>query len=205
MKAMKQTIITTYKKIYAGHTDLIMCFVLIILVLFSSALPAQATPECQRLRSQAACISKFSNPPVHVNGAQMPRGNASWLVMVFQSVGWLSVFASHFLYGLANRGCSHASFNEWLLHFPASGLRNNNDGWLGNVGNNGYYWSAVPNNTNNGCNLNFNSGNVNPLNNNTRTYGFAVRAVSEFTAWHVDELTRKSAIIIYYHPLLLNQ
>ena len=62
MKAMKQTIITTYKKIYTGHTDLIMCFVLIILVLFSSALPAQATPECQRLRSQAACISKFSNP-----------------------------------------------------------------------------------------------------------------------------------------------
>ena len=120
---MKQTIITTYKKIYAGHTDLIMCFVLIILVLFSSALPAQATPECQRLRSQAACISKFSNPPVHVNGAQMPRGNASWLVMVFQSVGWLSVFASHFLYGLANRGCSHASFNEWLLHFPASQQR----------------------------------------------------------------------------------
>ena len=176
---MKQTIITTYKKIYAGHTDLIMCFVLIILVLFSSALPAQATPECQRLRSQAACISKFSNPPVHVNGAQMPRGNASWLVMVFQSVGWLSVFASHFLYGLANRGCSHASFNEWLLHFPASGLRLNDDGSLSYVGDGGYYWSAVPGGTDDGCRLAFGSGGVSPLSGSTRLYGFAVRAVSE--------------------------
>ena len=75
-----------------------------------------------------------------------------------------------------------APFNREVTLFPASGYRNNNDGSLNNVGNNGYYWSAVPNNTNNGCNLNFNSGNVNPQNNNNRSYGFSVRPVSEFTA-----------------------
>ena len=78
------------------------------------------------------------------------------------------------------------------INFPASGYRDNGGGSLGSVGGNGYFWSAVPNNTNNGCNLNFNSGNVNPLNNNNRTYGFAARPVSAFTAYRrgrdVDEL-----------------
>ena len=49
------------------------------------------------------------------------------------------------------------------------------------MGNNAYYWTAGPNNTNNGWNLNFNSGNVNPLNNNNRSNGFEVRAAQEFT------------------------
>ena len=65
------------------------------------------------------------------------------------------------------------------INFPASGLRFNGDGSLNNVGSNGFYWSAVPYNTNNGCYLSFNSGYVGPLGSNTRTYGFAVRAVSE--------------------------
>ena len=65
------------------------------------------------------------------------------------------------------------------INFPASGLRYGNDGSLGSVGNFGFYWSAVPYYTDNGCYLNFNSGYVNPLNNYTRSYGFAVRAVSE--------------------------
>ena len=65
------------------------------------------------------------------------------------------------------------------INFPASGLRNFNDGSLSFVGNIGYYWSAVPNFTGNGCGLNFGSGGVNPLDGSTRTYGFAVRAVSE--------------------------
>ena len=65
------------------------------------------------------------------------------------------------------------------INFPASGLRNGNDGSLSSVGNGGYYWSAVPSNTNNGCYLNFNSGNVYPLYDSARLYGFAVRAVSE--------------------------
>ena len=65
------------------------------------------------------------------------------------------------------------------INFPASGLRYNIDGSLDDVGNNGFFWSAVPNNTYNGCYLGFNSGGVNPLVSGTRPYGFAVRAVSE--------------------------
>ena len=65
------------------------------------------------------------------------------------------------------------------INFPASGLRYYNDGSLGYVGNIGYYWSAVPNTTNNGCDLNFRSGGVYPLDFVTRACGFAVRAVSE--------------------------
>ena len=65
------------------------------------------------------------------------------------------------------------------INFPASGLRSYFGGALVFVGFNGYYWSAVPRSTDNGCDLDFNSGYVNPLNYNARTYGFAVRAVSE--------------------------
>ena len=65
------------------------------------------------------------------------------------------------------------------INFPASGCRYYSVGSLNNVGNNGYYWSAVPYNTDNGCNLDFSSGDVYPLDYNTRSYGFAVRAVSE--------------------------
>ncbi|MGP1350881.1 MAG: fimbrillin family protein, partial [Hoylesella marshii] len=63
--------------------------------------------------------------------------------------------------------------------FPASGYRNNSVGSLNNVGNIGLYWSAVPYSTNNGCDLYFSSGGVNPLDNNTRSYGFAVRPVAD--------------------------
>ena len=65
------------------------------------------------------------------------------------------------------------------INFPASGLRYNNGGSLASVGSYGYFWSAVPDYTNFGCNLFFSSGYVYPLNHNARTYGFAVRAVSE--------------------------
>ena len=65
------------------------------------------------------------------------------------------------------------------INFPASGLRNDNDGSLNSVGSIGYYWSAVPHGTGNGCGLSFGSGNVYPLYYNARAYGFAVRAVSE--------------------------
>ena len=65
------------------------------------------------------------------------------------------------------------------ITFPASGLRSSNDGSLDVVGNNGFYWSAVPNDASSGCNLYFGSGSVDPLNSSSRTYGFAVRAVSE--------------------------
>ena len=65
------------------------------------------------------------------------------------------------------------------INFPASGYRNDNGGSLDNVGNNGYYWSAVPISTSNGCHLGFYSGNVDPLGSSSRTCGFSARPVSE--------------------------
>ena len=65
------------------------------------------------------------------------------------------------------------------INFPASGLRLFLDGSLDNVGSYGYCWSAVPLSTYYGCYLGFLSGFVSPLNGSSRTYGFAVRAVSE--------------------------
>lgn len=73
--------------------------------------------------------------------------------------------------GTARPGIHH----QWLL-IPAAGYRNNSNGSLNNVGSNGNYWSASPN-SGNGYNLNFNSSNVNPSNNNNRVNGFAVRCV----------------------------
>ena len=65
------------------------------------------------------------------------------------------------------------------INFPASGWRLSNDGSLGNVGIGGYYWSAVPSGVGFGCNLGFVSGVVYLLDGGARTYGFAVRPVSE--------------------------
>ena len=65
------------------------------------------------------------------------------------------------------------------INFPAAGYRYGSGGSLGNVGNSGYYWSAVPSNTYFGCYLGFGSGGVYPLNFNNRSYGFAARPVSE--------------------------
>ena len=65
------------------------------------------------------------------------------------------------------------------INFPASGFRSNNVGSLNYVGSIGFYWSAVPSYTYDGCVLNFHSGSVYPLDSSTRAFGFAVRAVSE--------------------------
>ena len=65
------------------------------------------------------------------------------------------------------------------INFPASGYRISSGGSLIYVGRAGFYWSAVPNNTSDGCDLNFDSGYVGPLYYNDRTCGFAARPVSE--------------------------
>ena len=62
---------------------------------------------------------------------------------------------------------------------PASGFRNDGDGSLGDVGYGGVYWSAVPSSTKYGCYLNFYWSFVNPRSNFNRSYGYAVRPVSE--------------------------
>ena len=65
------------------------------------------------------------------------------------------------------------------MFLPAVGNRNNSDGTLNNQGSNGNYWSATENNSTNGYNLNFNSTNSNPDNNNDKANGFSVRCVQE--------------------------
>ena len=65
------------------------------------------------------------------------------------------------------------------INFPAAGFRFYNDGSLYSVGYYGCYWSAFPDLTSYGCVLYFDSGDVFPLFYYARTYGFAVRAVSE--------------------------
>lgn len=67
------------------------------------------------------------------------------------------------------------SFKTRCSERAASGYRANDSGALTNVTGNGNYWSFAPNSQTNARNLNFNSGNVNPLNNNERSNGFAVR------------------------------
>ena len=61
----------------------------------------------------------------------------------------------------------------------ASGYRANDSGALTNVGSNGNYWTFAPNSQTNARNLNFSSGNVYPLNNSNRSYGFSVRPSRE--------------------------
>ena len=65
------------------------------------------------------------------------------------------------------------------INFPASGDRYYSDGSLGYVGDDGYYWSAVPYHTYHGCYLTFGSGGVHPLSGSNRPYGMAARPVSE--------------------------
>lgn len=72
------------------------------------------------------------------------------------------------------------SANGILFNRVASGYRANDSGALANMGGNGNYWSYAPNSQANARNLNFNSGNVNPLNNNNRSNGFSVRPCRAF-------------------------
>ena len=71
------------------------------------------------------------------------------------------------------------------MFFPASGRYNGTS--LENRGTNGYYWSASFNNSTNAYNLNFNSSNVNPQNNNNRYRGLTVRPVQ-----HSPEATNET-------------
>ncbi len=63
--------------------------------------------------------------------------------------------------------------------YPACGSRYYTTAAMSNVGTYGRYWSSTPNSETNGYNFNFNSGNVNPANNNNRSNGYSVRAVQE--------------------------
>lgn len=64
------------------------------------------------------------------------------------------------------------------IFLPASGQRNSSSGSLSYVGSYGYYWSASADDGNGGHYLYFNSG-IWYWDNDSRAYGFPVRAVSE--------------------------
>ena len=67
------------------------------------------------------------------------------------------------------------AFNNWRTQYAAAaGYRNRTSGALGNVGSNGNWWTFAPNSQTNARYLNFNSGNVNPLNTNNRANGYGV-------------------------------
>ena len=68
---------------------------------------------------------------------------------------------------------------DQTIWYPASGFRDYSDGSLSNVGYDGGYWSASPNNYN-ACLLYFNHfGYVDPSNGLNRAYGFSVRCLQE--------------------------
>ena len=65
------------------------------------------------------------------------------------------------------------------VFFPTCGFRVYNPGSLNVVSTYGYCWVSGPYNRNYGRYLNFDSGNVYPLNYAYRSYGFAVRSAEE--------------------------
>ena len=67
-----------------------------------------------------------------------------------------------------------------VISFLPGGYRNNNNGNFNNLGNNGNFWSATENNTNNAWNrkLNYNNTQVN-RNNNNKQNGFSVRCIRD--------------------------
>ena len=76
------------------------------------------------------------------------------------------------------------------VYFPASGWRRSGDGWLSDVGSSGWYWSAVPNVTDNsffgwpdsedrGCANTFSSGYIYPQFSYGRAFGCSVRPVAD--------------------------
>jgi hypothetical protein len=79
------------------------------------------------------------------------------------------------------------------MFFPASG--NGNGLSWNNRGTNGNYWSSSLNSATNGRNLNFNSGGVNPQNNNNRYNGFSVRPVQYLSAYSMKQKEKKQNVI----------
>ena len=62
---------------------------------------------------------------------------------------------------------------------PFSGNYRHYSGVVNNVGSEGDFWSSSSNSERNAYNLNFNSNNLNPQNNNSKGNGFTVRCVAQ--------------------------
>ena len=112
-------------------------------------------------------------------GWRVPDGgsNGVWS----KSLGSSSSFSDKLLYDSTNEGMNFSGkFGlDQTIWYPASGFRDYSDGSLSNVGYDGGYWSASPNNYN-ACLLYFNHfGYVDPSNGLNRAYGFSVRCLQE--------------------------
>jgi len=106
------------------------------------------------------------------------------------------VFATAEVYATVNVS-SPMAYSQNKMLIAASGYRNNGSGGLSNVGSNGNYWSFAPNSQTNARNLNFNSGNVNPLNNNNRANGFSVRPAKELGVVACSYFKKKASDMNY--------
>ncbi len=84
-------------------------------------------------------------------------------------------FSKGYLFYISNEEGDNAP-TAW---YPASGLRDFSNGALGYGGSDGYYWGASPVSASNGRDLGFHGGYVNPMNRNSRGYGFPVRPLQE--------------------------
>ncbi|RRD75198.1 fimbrillin family protein [Alloprevotella sp. OH1205_COT-284] len=110
-------------------------------------------------------------------GFKMPASNA---FTGFTTTGNYSSTPSEFnVSGDWDNGWNFKGTGTHTVYFPASGYRSTYDGSLSGVGSIGYYWSAVPYNTNSGCRLYFSQWYVRPQNGSRRSYGLSVRPVSE--------------------------
>ena len=74
--------------------------------------------------------------------------------------------------------CSCHKRSGYFISALPGGNRNNN-GTFNNLGNNGNWWTATENNTNNAWNRNMNYNNSNVNRNNNKTNGFSVRCVRD--------------------------
>ncbi|MDR1884111.1 MAG: fimbrillin family protein [Prevotella sp.] len=82
-------------------------------------------------------------------------------------------------------GKAYYTLVDWVFgatakpSFPASGCRNDVNGYSGLFGGNGYYWSSSASGALSARNLNFNSGIVLLFNSDNRPYGYSVRCVRD--------------------------
>ena len=67
-----------------------------------------------------------------------------------------------------------------LVYFAALGFRYSSDGVLSSVGTNGCYWSAIRDNTDRGCRLNFTNFFVQPRVNSYRATGYSIRPMADY-------------------------
>jgi hypothetical protein len=123
------------------------------LVLWEKYSKRNAPPESSDVRAQASVRSKSHNPLAKSEESRPTNGHVTQL---------------------HQKNC----VTKAEVIIPLAGNRDNGGGGLNNQGVNGNYWSSSPDSTN-AYNLNFNSGGVNPANNNDRANGFSVRCLKD--------------------------